>query len=155
MFDSEIKSNVIDNIAENKSTAESVSKDGNHEEEDAKSEDSSFDEDNDLLLSEIIQFAMPKGKISQDKNLAEKISRQIEMDRKAEGSEMRQNVVTNSSNEKNPKQNKNQMLPKTFKPERTSSHINQSNQDHMCTYATEDTTNNFSTIPSNTKLPKL
>jgi hypothetical protein len=32
---------------------------------------------------------MPKGKISQDKNLAEKISRQIEMDRKAEGSEMR------------------------------------------------------------------
>jgi hypothetical protein len=72
--------------------------------------------------------------------LAEKISRQIEMDRKAEGSEMRQNVVTNSSNEKNPKQNKNQMLPKTFKPERTSSHINQSNQDHMCTYATEDTT---------------
>ena len=147
-LESEIKNNVIDNIAENKSTAESVSKDGNHEEEDAKSEDSSFDEDNDLLLSEIIQFAMPKGKISQDKNLAEKISRQIEMDRKAEGSEMRQNVVTNSSNEKNPKQNKNQMLPKTFKPERTSSHINQSNQDHMCTYATEDTTNNFSTITS-------
>jgi hypothetical protein len=63
--------------------------------------------------------------------LAEKISRQIEMDRKAEGSEMRQNVVTNSSNEKNPKQNKNQMLPKTFKPERTSSHINQSNQDQI------------------------
>ncbi|XP_052063943.1 adenomatous polyposis coli protein-like isoform X1 [Mytilus californianus] len=121
------------------------------EDDDTESEGSSFDDDSDDLLSEIIMSAMPKGKDLGDKNAQVKNSQKYDTDRKAEGSETKSSTKSCQLNEKQVK-SQPESHPKAFQPQRTSSHISTSvlnmNTDQIRTYTTEDTPNNFSSATS-------
>ncbi|CAC5386315.1 APC [Mytilus coruscus] len=91
------------------------------EDDDTQSEGSSFDDDSDDLLSEIIMSAMPKGKELGDKNAQVKNSQKYDIDRKAEGSETKSSAKSYQLNEKQVQtQSQSESHPKAFQPQRTS-----------------------------------
>ncbi|KAJ8311479.1 hypothetical protein KUTeg_010834 [Tegillarca granosa] len=102
---------------------------------DQHSDNSSLLDESDELLSELIQSAMPKGKVS----------RRLDMDRAAEGSE-----TTDTFKFANPPFQKNNNFE--FKPQRTSSHITAHNPVSQIempkVYAVEGTPLNFSNATS-------
>ena len=121
-------------------------------ETDAMSDSSSLLDDSDDLLSELIQSAMPKGK---------NVSRRLDMDRAAEGSE-------SVDVERTPSKPMTAVQPLqrgAFQPQRTSSHINSNKTsttdpssgdldtrsgdlDTLRTYSAEDTPFDYSAVVS-------
>ena len=114
--------------------------------DDTNSDNSSLMEENEELLSEIIQSAMPAAKTGK--------SSRRSMDRKAEGSEGKRSFSFDNSSKKN----KPSKVPSKFQPQRTSSLAHDTNlsnavrvqnevdmfEDQVKTFAVEDTPNNAS-----------